>query len=244
MAEYSASFREGGALQFGQDSVRDLVKAATDFTGEAAQVTIEFRGDHKIAASDLDQLLNDSYVRSLMIISIRIDSSRYRPAPRRTVDVKISSEYLTLGAISVSIDGDRDASIVTRDRIEKIVRGCWTWYSRFYRPFQTEFQVARVVVVFIIVFLLLFAAFLILRGIPHSPDELAERAAEALLLSPSFYFVLAFLRNRLFPKLLFNLGKSADVAISAAYWRNIIFVGVGLAIVAGIATALITDRFK
>jgi len=209
-------------------------------------VTLEFRGSHKIEGVILDQVLSDPYVRSLKIISIRIRGSRYKKenSPSRSVEIRIDSEFLNSGPISISIDGDRDASIAIRDRIEKILKGCWVWYSRAYRPVGIPYQVTRFFVGCAIAFSLVFVALLPIRGLPHSPEEFLKLAAESLLLTPSSYILLAFLRARLFPRLLFNIGKSADAVSSAVYWRNTLFVGLGLAVLAGIIGTLITDRLK
>ncbi|MGY4506608.1 hypothetical protein [Bradyrhizobium sp. USDA 3650] len=244
MAKYSASFFDGGALQFDENSIRDLVSAGRNYLETAPTITLEFDGDHNLQSDDLENILSDPYIRSRNIISVQINGSRYRPEPARSFQVKISSEYATLGSVRLSIEGDRDASIVTRNQVETTIRGCWTWYARLYRPIDVSFQLIRLISGWTLVYALLFSAFLKLRGFPETPEQLAKLAAETLFLSPTIYLIVAFLRNRLFPKLLFAIGKSADAVARAAYWRNFVFIGVGLALLTGIAATLITDRFK
>ncbi|MGY8709539.1 hypothetical protein RAD16_27675 [Bradyrhizobium sp. 18BD] len=244
MAEYSASFREGGAFQFNVETVIDLAYAARDYLGATPTIAIEFVGDHKISSDDLSQLLDDPYMRSLRIMKLKIDGSQYAAKPYRSCTIDIDPEWGFLGTVNVTLRGDRDAAVIARDRIEKILKGCLLWYWPLFRPIGPGFFAFRMCLAAVAVFVSIFAAYTLLRGVPASQRDALTQAGEALILTPFFYQIGAFFRNRLFPKLLFNFGKSADSIRVAAYWRNLVFVGVGLAVATGIVATLITDRFK
>ncbi|SDH55680.1 MULTISPECIES: hypothetical protein [Bradyrhizobium] len=244
MADYSASFREGGALQFDAASINDLATAARDYLDTDPKVTIEFVGDHKISSTDLKQLLDDPYIRSLQIKLIKIDGSQYKVEPRRSFDLSVDPDFSFMGAVDVTIRGDRDAAVMVRDKIEKTLRGCWLWYARLFRPIDPTFAAFRLVFATLAIFASIFATYTVIRGFPATSEDALKQGGETLLLTPLFYQVTAFLKRRLFPKLLFSIGKSSDAVNAAAYWRNIVFVAVILAIIASIAATLITDRFK
>jgi hypothetical protein len=244
MADYSASFREGGALQFDTASIDDLAKAARDYLDSTPMVTIEFHGDHKISSEDLNQLLDDPYIRSLRIKAIKIDGSQYKIQPRRSFEISIDTDFAFMGAVGVSIKGDRDAAVMVRDRVEKTLKGCSLWYAWLFHPIAAQFVAFRVIIAILAIFAALFTAYTLLRGFPRTPEAALWQVGEAVLYTMFFYQIAAFLRNRLFPKLLFNIGKSSYAVSAAAYWRNIVFVAITLAIITGIAATVITDRFK
>jgi hypothetical protein len=244
VAEYSTSFQEGGGLKFDTESIQDLINAAKDFLGEPPTITIEFRGDHKIAANSPNQIFGDTYIRSLPIISIKISGMRYQPPQNRSISIKISKENWALGPAFVDIDGDRDASVVTRDRVEKIIKGCVLWYCMFYRPVGPAFAVARFLGTWILVLVMGIALNLWFWGVPKSPDEFGQRIVGLVLLSPALVAVVFFLRDRLYPLVLFNIGKSADSVRSTTYWRNILFAGLVLGVIASTLSTFITGHGK
>jgi hypothetical protein len=244
MADYSASFREGGALQFDPASIYDLAAAARDYLDTNPNVTIEFSGDHKISSMDLKLLLDDPYIRSLQIKSIKIDGSQYNVEPRRSFDLSIDPDFSFMGAVGVTIRGDRDAAVAVRNKVEKTLEGCWLWYARLFRPIDPAFAAFRLIFATLAIFAAIFAAYIVIRGFPTTPEDALKQGGETFLLTPLFYQVTAFLKRRLLPKLLFNIGKSSDAVSAAAYWRNIVFVAIVLAIITSIAATLITDRLK
>jgi hypothetical protein len=53
--------------------------------------------------------------------------------------------------------------------------------------------------------------------------------------------ILSWLRARLFPRLLFDIGKSSESVKRASGWRTFVFGSVGVALIVGIAGSLIAN---
>lgn len=242
MAEYSAYFSDAAPLEFGVEEIRDLIKAARDYLGAGPKITIEFGGDHRISSDDLDQLLSDPYVRSLRINALKIDGSRYDDKEYRACTIDIEP-HAFVGVVRINLRGERDSAVTARDTLERTLRGCLLWYWPLYRPYGPGFMTFRLIVTSLVMFSVIFAVYSIFRGIPVSKDVLTQ-AGEAALWMPLALQLVVALRARLFPRLLFSFGKSAEVAKTAAYWRNTVFVGILLAVATGIIATLITDHFK
>jgi hypothetical protein len=87
-------------------------------------------------------------------------------------------------------------------------------------------------------------ATLLASGIPQTKTDAILFLFSCFGFSFGCYYVLAFIPKRSFPKLLFNLGKSAEQVRAAVIWRQVFFVGFLLAIVTSIIAAIIMNQLK
>ena len=73
------------------------------------------------------------------------------------------------------------------------------------------------------------------------PRQVANRIILEVPIALCLYF---FLKPKMFPKAMFNIGKSASVAESAKTWRNIVGSVILLGIVVAAIGGWIVERFK
>src|SRR5437773_2576425 len=124
-AEYSADFKKDGAYTFNVETLVDIVKLASNFLEEDAQITIELAENHKIADTKLDELLSDIYIKSKEIQRISIEG--HNTKPHRIISVKLNDDIYH--RLYVRVSGDRNSSTKVRSEIEEIVDGRKQWYS-------------------------------------------------------------------------------------------------------------------
>lgn len=245
MAAYSTSFGEGGALQFDRETIEDLARIVKSFLGEDSGIVFEFEAGHKIESKSIDELLSDPYVRSLRIIVIRISGRVYRKdLPSLSINIKIDSEVSFSLPVSISIDGDRDECVATRANLENLLKGCWLWYAKLYRPIGPEYSAARTILGWCASLAVVLAATLLISGLPQTKIELVEILFSSFSFSFGCHYALSFVQKRSFPKLLFNFGKSADQVGAAATWRQVFFGGFLLAITSSIIATVIMNRLN
>jgi len=204
-------------------------------------VAINFVGDHEIQGEDLDTLLNDPYVTSKKIVTIKIRGHNFYIKPTRSASVNLSSEFGV--ECRCSIEGDRDAALLLRNQIEETLQGCAPWYAKLYLPSGTTSDGVRLGIGLTICWTIAVVLAIFLTTVPgHKIDLLF------LMQWSGCGFVLLwiwlFLNRQMFPRLLFDIGKSAEKVAASKYWRNTVFVGLVLAVIAGVVSSLITDRLK
>jgi hypothetical protein len=240
MAEYSTDINRRGPFIFDRVAITTFYDLIRKFLlNDRPTVSIGFVGEHSIQSDDIDSLLEDAYVSSRQIVKIGIEGSNYALKPRRSGSITLSSEYGQ--EVRVSIKGDRDPSTLLRGEIEGILHGCTPWYARLYLPAGSIYDGIRMGIGFVV-------CWAITVAVPLAATPGQKIDVLFLLSSSGFglWVLLAwlFLNRRMFPRLLFDIGKSAEKVSAAKYWRNTVFVGIILAVLTGFITTQLTDRLR
>jgi hypothetical protein len=145
--------------------------------------------------------------------------------------------------VSITVDGDRDACVATRAHHENLLKGCWSWYAKLYRPVAPEYAAVRVISGWFLALGVVLASTLIISGIPQTKFVISVFFS-SFSFSFGCYYVLFFIQKRLFPKLLFNFGKSSEQVRAAVIWRQLFFGGFLLAITTSVIATIIMNRIK
>jgi hypothetical protein len=242
LAEFSTSFSKTGGYIVTRDAIMDLYAACSEFAGSPPRMTIELAGNFNIQGSDVIELLDELYVKSKPILRLRIDASgRLNNAHRRSVSISLTNESSGIrswgSSIDVSLSGEKAGTVAARDEIEARLAGLRKWYSLMLPNNDAMDFLLFLVVLVCSLFLTGYIFFRYLNPNSGSTPTLAELSG---FLCQWFVTVvaIAFLRKKLFPKLLFDIGKSADQIRRVAFWR----VSVCGAVLLGVAINLLSDR--
>jgi hypothetical protein len=244
MAEFSTDLRLSGAFIFNGKAVIALYESIKKFVGEEPNVTIEFEGGNKIHGNDAKLLMDDPYITTRPIVNLSIDGrTSYQAEIRRSASISLSSEYSFQA--SSSIRGDRDGSLLLRHEIEEICKGSAAWFSNLYLPTGNNYDATRIAFGFLVCWVIAFfaVAYTLSQSVSVLKIDLwflFQRAVDGVIL----LWIWLFLNRRLFPRILFDIGKSSERVKSAQHWRSTVFGGFILAVIAGIVATIITDRFK
>jgi hypothetical protein len=242
MAGYSTEINRRGPFVFDRAAIRSLCASLRKFLcNDRPVVSFGFVGDHSIESDDIDSLIGDDYVSSRRIVKIKIGGTNYHIKPSRSATITLSSEYGV--EVRASIGGDRDPSLLLRNEIESMLESCTPWYARLYLPAGHTYDGARLAIGFTICWVIVVAIALLQAPPPDRKIDiwfLLQWSGSGVMLLWAWLFI----NRRMFPRVLFDIGKSADQVAAAKYWRNTVFVGVVLAVIAGVVATLITDRLK
>jgi hypothetical protein len=234
MADYSASFTKHRAYTVDKATLVEIIQIAKTFLGKDPDISIHLRDDHQIEDTNLNALLADTYVRGKYIERVTIGGrSRSQDVMRSFL---VDFEWELLSVIRVNVSGERDRSIAARDEIENILKGAEFWYSPMFLP-KTRFLfllASMLVPVTVGIALTLYLTWLV--GLKVGTESIS---IWALPIGVGLAMIYLTLKDRLFPKITFNIGRSANRARYAGYWRNFIFTSV----LVGIVFKLSIDHF-
>jgi hypothetical protein len=235
LSEYKITSYKSGAFEFDADSIRALIKSAQKFLGFDPTITIELQDDHHIEGTEFDLLTEDPYVRSKIIKTISVQGRAYKDG-QRDFELEIGATFRSIG---LSMSGDRDATIATREETVEILKGQEVWYSKFLstNPLANFFILVTCSVLLSVAAMT--AAYL-LSGVPISPEK--DKVSALYILTILIEIpVCAVLLLSLFPVLSFNFGRSARKVRSSQHWRMVVGVGVILAFAIGVLVNLFTN---
>jgi hypothetical protein len=224
MATYATSFTKRGGYSFDERAIADLWNQAKSFVGDDANITVKLEGDHEIRLKEVNELFEDAFLRHNFIEQLSIYGSDFRAEPVKNISISLG--YY----VWVSISGDRQECAVKRTEIENILGGRRIWYSKLFAGGVVKWFLGGVIVSGIINFV----AERIRRRVGLD-DSFLSATIIALPLIVLVVLLFATAKDRMFPRLVFELGKSAQVGKRAEYWRNAVGIGVVLAFVVGIA---------
>jgi hypothetical protein len=203
------------------------------FTEASSTITIHLKDDHELQDTNLDALVSDTFVKAQTIKSAKIEG-RNRLGPDLVHSISVNLEVDLLHVVQVTIAGDRDRSLVARRELDTILYGAEYWYAPLFLPRSLVFF--QLSIFLPIVLAAAIAAFLTwLFG-----GEVSQKSITAWALLPFAALTGAYfgLKDYLFPKLTFDIGRSANRIQSARYWRNILLTS----IIIGIIGKLAIDR--
>jgi hypothetical protein len=233
MADYSASFTKNRAYSVDKATLVEIVQVAKTFLGKDPNISVYLQDDHKIEDTNLDALLADTYIRGKYIERVTIDGRNRDQHVWRNVLVDFECDLMRV--IQVSVAGERDRSISARDEIENILKGAELWYSPMFLPKALPLFVVSMFSPLIIgIALALYLTWLV--GLEVRRDFVS---IWALVIYAGLLASYLTLKDRLFPKLSFSIGRSANRVRYAGYWRNFIFAS----LLVGIVLKLSIDHF-
>jgi hypothetical protein len=229
MPDYSSTFSKYRAYNVTPDTLAGIVDLVTKFTEEPATTTIHLVDDHEVKDINLDALLNDSFVKAQRIQRIKIDSKKFVGPLFHYVTISFEPDLLKV--VQVTISGDRDRSLATRRELETLLRGAEYWYSSLLLP-RTMLFFQLSIFVPIIVIAVLAGLLTWLFGGEVRPNFITTWVflPFAILLAAYFGF-----KDHVFPRLTFEIGRSADRIRYASYWRNFLLTSIAIGIVAKFA---------
>jgi hypothetical protein len=233
MPNYSSSFTKYRAYNITPDTLSAIVGTVAKFTEAAVTTTIYLDDDHEVKGDDLGALVNDTFVKAQKIRRIKIDS---RSKLSQDIDhsISIGFEADLLRVVQVTISGDRDRSIVARRELESVLHGAEYWYSPLLPPRSLIFfQLSFFVPILLIAALSVYLTWLF--GGAVTENSITGWAGLVFVVLLAGYFGL---KDYIFPRLTFDIGRSAGRIKVAHYWRTTLFTSV----VVGIVIKLVVDR--
>lgn len=243
MDKYSTNFTRSGGYIFSRNPIVAIAKAVERFTGSTPKINIALADNHNVQSGDVDEVLADSYVINRLIERINITSMEtHKIVDKKAVSndryVNVTLSVDRFDSIDVDIRGDRDASVSLRGEIETIIDGQRQWYwwltARMRSPFDALLFGATSFAFFV-----LGAAITTAMG-----KEAKDGVWFAVLFAAAAMWLLFLLKKQLFPKLLFDIGKSGDRVQAAKAWRNVVLVVVALGFVVSVFASWFYDRAK
>ena len=240
MPEYSTDITKRGAFVVDSQRIKILNGTITKFLGRRPSIEIEFEGSYKISGSNLDELLADPYVGSKIIRTIQF--SGY--ADERRMTLRLGTDFNVARLVPVDIDivsDNHNAMILARNTIEETITSHKQWYWIFMLPDIVPALIGYILFVPIVAGLFVFGTNWLfhLEMINEKYISGYLVLAWAILATAIFY-----LKQQMFPKMIFDFGKSAEVARNAAWWRNFVGLVVIVGIIVGVIGALIVERIR
>lgn len=235
MAEYTTSFYKVGGYSVDEGTIAALWKQANEFLGKSdTEIETELEDSHTVKVKDIKEFFDDVFVKGHKIEQIAISGARYDSNPVRRFSIKLRTER-TRNAISVELTGERQECTVRRAEIENIPKERALWYS---------------VWIFSDLSYAITAALSCVAGgvagvfIGKFDLPILELVSLCVAISIFVTFARLHLERPFFPQLIFEFGLSARSGVRAAYWRNVMGVGVILSLVTGVVASLIVAWLK
>jgi hypothetical protein len=224
-----------GAFTITADTARHIHRLLSK-TGQPAVVSVTFPG-RTIESTDCDAMLEDTYVKSLPIESLKI-CSKYSVSP--SAQVSFNDNYFD--SVTIYVTGDRTASLTLDDELVKIVESCRGRISSIIRNL-TDFRKVLSLIIFLI--LCITAPILSVLALRFFHDKLNDGASIlAYTILPSIIIgIFYFLSSYLCPAMDFNFGVGER---KRSRRLQMIKVGGGilLTILVGVATNMLSDKIN
>jgi hypothetical protein len=236
MADYRSSFSKHNAYTIDRATIEEIVRVAKSFLECDPEINITLQDHHRISDTNLDALLSDPYLRSKRIEELEVDGRNMvgTPGNRVSRSLNVHFEVEMMSVVRVSVSGERISSTMARGDIETILEGAQLWYSPvFLRSNLAGFFVSIFTPIILSGVLALLLT--IMLAMEVTPNRIPF---ETLVIYAGLMMLYYLLKGRLFPKLTFDIGRSATQIQYARYWRNFVFTS----LVVGIVLKLVIDR--
>jgi hypothetical protein len=236
MVSYSANFQKHGAYRIDQATIQQLLRVVKEFTGVSPKITFKLHGDHEIEHTELRELLDDTYVTSKNIAEAEIEGL----GREASISIKLCVPEVMDLPIMVRINGDREKCVGARTKLEAIFQGSEEWYSRYMFPRIFGFYLGYIVGVPA----LILAAIIMVHHLVGQEMLTGDGKIYgwAVLEWFAIWATCFGLKRRMFPKMMFDISRSADLAKSALFWRNLVGTGVAVGLIAAVLGGLIVER--
>jgi hypothetical protein len=237
MSVYQTTLSLRGGYNLDRQLLEEIFHHATVFVKGNVDVEIEFGDVHKLNSQDLEALLEDSLIRTDMITGVEIKGRNYEVEPRRSFDFEANSESVFRATCRLQVSGEQEISRALSDRIERLIRVKRQWYSPILLN-DTESSLIIVIAVVLLIFALPIGIAWVINATPRA--ALIIFMIEAL----GFWiwlYVLNRLRELLFPRLIFDIGRSAEVGKRSIGLQKFLFGAVFLTVILGVVASVIAN---
>jgi hypothetical protein len=230
MAQFQTRLSLTGAYSVDATLLEDIVERAKAFLQSEVTIEVNFSDVHYIKTENLEEVVQDSLVRTDVITGISILGRNARAHLKFFFKVRNNP---VLPTIVVEIEGPQDACRSLSTHIERLLKVKRQWYSPIvpnnsFVSFATFFVAVSIVLVAPIVLTQIFV-----------PPKTEPVAVIHVLGWVAWIVLVLWLTQFLFPKLIVEIGRSAEIASRKRGVRTGLFVSVILALVVGVAAALI-----
>lgn len=203
-------------------------------------VEVTFEDAQSITTSNVQDLFEDSYVKGSVIqkLIIRVWNTKNAPELKH---VMIILSSVGAEGVSVILTSDRQSSTATRAEVQNLIDARRQWYSRLFPSpgWLGLFQVIWYISVAV------FSG--MLMGL-WMPGQVSIALWVALVSGLTMGTMGIYLMDAMFPRVLFEFGRSERRGASARTWRKTVGVtvilGLIIAVVGGILGELILERLR
>lgn len=141
--------------------------------------------------------------------------------------------------IQVRMNGDRESCVKVRTELENILQGSELRYSQFVVSHKFGFYIAYIIGIPALIFVaLLIVHQLFGLEMVHDDKISIWILVEWVVICAAFFG----LKKKMFPKMMFDIGRSTKVSESAIFWRNLVGIGVGVGLTMAVLGGLIVER--
>jgi hypothetical protein len=237
MADYSTNFKKHGAYAADQAMIAELFEVAETFMGEAPSIKVELEDEQEITSTAVKEVLDDVYVKNKYIKKVLIMG--FATGRRRLITIRLQISEMAEWPLDVSVQGDREACVMVKERIESIIQGREQWFSKFMLPHKLGYVIAFVMGLPLAILGIVLGIHLVLR-----PDMVASDKIHPFIVLEwvGIWGVAFLLKRKMFPKLVFNIGKSENMDRSAHFWRQLVGLGIGIGLLVAVIGGLIVER--
>lgn len=231
MPGYSVAIEFRGAYNITKPALRNLAEAVEEFTRSTPSVSVQLRGGHTVDSSDLSEIENDLIIGSEFIQKITITASGggYGSQDYKQARIALGGDALLFtGIASVSAAGPQIECAGFVEKVRRILASCSSWYSFASLPAHPASFFVRAVILGVCSLVLVAAVHVNFRRQVSSEFVIALEVCLA-------YWFLSTGEQHLFPRITFDLGRSARVAPRANAWRKVLFVTIGLGVAVAVA---------
>jgi hypothetical protein len=234
MVGYTSKLVRWGGYSFDEPSIYEIAKRAEALAGSAPNLTARLAGGDELKATNVEELLADTLLRSKQIVQLEISANDY---PRDCYVWIYLRDRVAFDAVNVNVTVDRQSGSTARADIESIIEGQRQWYAVLYPGLWW-------LPLWAFIWFLL-AAYLISLGLRAMSAPGIFLPALVTTVGATLAAVIAiFLMSRMFPKVVFEIGFSKRRSESAKLWRVTVGSVLGLGILAAVIGGFIVEHIE
>lgn len=204
MPNYKTTLELGGAYRFDATVLEDIFAEAAGFLESDVTVSLNFSDAQRLESDDISEILEDQLLRMQVITGISLSGSNYKEVPVRRFRFVARGKDV-LSTIEADVEGNREDSTALRNELEDLIRAKRLWYAPLF-PINPFLLIALTCLATLIGGLV---AGVVVRKFGATSEIAATAAVNALL---PVFFLLILVRKHLFPRLVVEIGCSADAA--------------------------------
>jgi hypothetical protein len=217
MSDFSSKFIRRGGYSFDEGTVIDMVRQSSQFAQMDVEIEASLADGQTITSTNIQELLEDPYVRGNVIDQLVIRAWNTKAAPLlRHVMIILRNNAAGEGVL-VLLRADRNSCTLTRAELQNLIDGRRQWYSRLFPTagwlvlLKSIWSISVAVVTGMLVGLWV-------------PGQVSLALWCALISLLTLGTAGIYLMNTMFPMVLFEIGRSQRRAENARLLRNVVGV--------------------
>jgi hypothetical protein len=123
-----------------------------------------------------------------------------------------------------------------------ILKACQSWYFFLFQQSGWKFVAGMAALMFLPMMAVGSLSYLFWIRMPHLKSSVLFPIS--IVATLIFCYLIGRSALLLFPKIVFDFGKSASIGRRAAFWRNVTGTGILLALLVGVVGGLIVEKIK